>query len=360
MTIYNFSPGPAQLPESVKQQITNDLPNWKDTGSSVMEVSHRGPAFRELVAETEELMRGILKISDEYDVLFTPGGARLQYSMMPMNFSSLTGKAMYFVHGHWGKSAILEAQKFCSAHSLVPVTYDQIYTTIPEFDMSQLDQSFDYFHYTSNETLEGVEWQETPDSQGVPLFCDMTSNLLSREVDINKFDLIYASAQKNLGIAGITAVIVRKSLIEKAPKNLPLMLDYKTYSKHDSLWNTPPTFPWYVLNLMLKWVNSKGGLKEIESRNIEKSTRLYNFIDYSDFFINNVDKNYRSRVNATFLLKDEKLNSTFLGEADKLGLKALKGHRAVGGMRASIYNAMPLDGINALIDFMQDFEKRYG
>ena len=358
--IYNFAPGPAMLPETVKQQIIEDMPNWRATGSSVMEVSHRGPVFRNLVKETDELIREILNISDEYDVLLTPGGARLQYSMMPMSFSSLTGKAMYFVHGHWGKSAILEAQKFCNARPLVPYQQDKIYTAIPDYDMSQLDDSFDYFHYTSNETLEGVQWQETPVSNGIPMFCDMTSDLLTRPIDVNKYDLIYASAQKNLGIAGITLVIIKKELQTKAPSGLPLMLDYRTYSKHDSLWNTPPTFPWYVMNLVLNWVKNTGGLAAIATRNQQKSKKLYDYIDASSFYRNEVNPQHRSQVNVTFLLADENLNETFIKQADEVGIKAIKGHRAVGGMRASLYNAMPIAGVNALINFMQEFEKKHG
>ena len=358
--IYNFAPGPAMLPDSVKQQIIDDMPDWRGTGSSVMEVSHRGPVFRNLVKETELLVREILDVSDEYEILMTPGGARLQYSMMPMSFSSLTGKTMYFVHGHWGKSAILEAQKFCNARPLVPYKQDEIYTAIPEYDMSQLDDSFDYFHYTTNETLEGVEWQDIPESNGVPIFCDMTSNLMTRPIDVNKYHLIYASAQKNLGIAGITIVIIKKSMLDKAPNNLPLMLDYRTYAKHDSLWNTPPTFPWYVMNLMLHWIKNTGGLSAIESRNTQKSTKLYDFIDNSNFYSNNVKVDNRSKVNVTFLLADEKLNDAFIQQADAVGIKAIKGHRAVGGMRASLYNAMPIAGVNALIEFMQQFEKDHG
>ena len=358
--IYNFAPGPAMLPDSVKQQIIDDMPNWRGTGSSVMEVSHRGPVFRNLVKETEELIREILKIPNDYDVLMTPGGARLQYSMMPMNFSSLTGKAMYFVHGHWGKSAILEAQKFCNARPLVPYKQDEIYTHIPKYDMSQLNDSFDFFHYTTNETLEGVEWQEVPDSNGVPMFCDMTSNLMTRPIDVSKYDLIYASAQKNLGIAGITIVIIKKELQLKAPNNLPLMLDYRTYSKHDSLWNTPPTFPWYVMNLVLNWIKNTGGLEAIAIRNDKKSSKLYDYIDNSDFYRNEVEITSRSKVNVTFLLKDERFNDNFIAGADKVGIKAIKGHRAVGGMRASLYNAMPLAGVDALIEYMKKFEKDNG
>ncbi|HFC29631.1 MAG TPA: 3-phosphoserine/phosphohydroxythreonine transaminase, partial [Oceanospirillales bacterium] len=320
----------------------------------------RGPVFRNLVKETDELIREILNISDEYDVLLTPGGARLQYSMMPMSFSSLTGKAMYFVHGHWGKSAILEAQKFCNARPLVSYQQDKIYTAIPDYDMSQLDDSFDYFHYTSNETLEGVQWQETPVSNGIPMFCDMTSDLLTRPIDVNKYDLIYTSAQKNLGIAGITLVIIKKELQTKAPSGLPLMLDYRTYSKHDSLWNTPPTFPWYVMNLVLNWVKNTGGLAAIATRNQQKSKKLYNYIDASSFYRNEVNPQHRSQVNVTFLLADENLNDTFVKQADEVGIKAIKGHCAVGGMRASLYNAMPIAGVNALIDFMQEFEKKHG
>lgn len=358
--IYNFAPGPAMLPETVKQQIIDDIPNWRGTGSSVMEISHRGPAFRNLVKETELLIREILSVPDDYDILMTPGGARLQYSMMPMNFSSLTGKAMYFVHGHWGKSAIIEAQKFCNARPLVPYIQDQIYTSIPEYDMSQLDGSFDYFHYTTNETLEGVEWHSIPETGDIPLFCDMTSDLMTRPIDVSQYDLIYASAQKNLGIAGITIVIIKKSILNKAPGGLPLMMDYRTYSKHDSLWNTPPTFPWYVMNLVLNWIKNTGGLAAIETRNTQKSGKLYDYIDNSSFYSNNVKVENRSKVNVTFLLADENLNEVFIKEADAIGIKAIKGHRAVGGMRASLYNAMPIAGVNALIDFMQEFEKNHG
>jgi phosphoserine aminotransferase len=358
--IYNFAPGPAMLPETVKQQIIDDMPNWRNSGSSVMEISHRGPLFRALVKETELLIREILNVSDEYHILMTPGGARLQYSMMPMSFSSLTGKAMYFVHGHWGKSAIIEAQKFCNARPLVPYKQDRIYTSIPEYDMSQLDSSFDYFHYTSNETLEGLEWQNIPENNGVPMFCDMTSNLMTQPIDVNKYHLIYASAQKNLGIAGISIVIIKKSMLQQAPDNLPLMLDYRTYANHDSLWNTPPTFPWYVMNLVLKWIKDTGGLQAIAIRNNSKSERLYDFIDNSSFYRNNVNVKHRSKVNVTFLLADENLNEKFVSAADAVGIKAIKGHRAVGGMRASLYNAMPLAGVEALIDFMQEFEKKHG
>lgn len=358
--IYNFAPGPAMLPDSVKQQIIDDMPDWQGTGSSVMEVSHRGPLFRNLVKETEVLIREILNVSEDYDILMCPGGARLQYSMMPMSFSSLTGKSMYFVHGHWGKSAILEAQKFSNARPLIPYVQDEIYTHIPQSDMSQLDDSFDYFHYTTNETLEGVEWHTIPDTNGVPLFCDMTSDLMTRPFDVNKYDLIYASAQKNLGIAGITIVIIKKTLMDKAPSGLPLMMDYRTYSKHDSLWNTPPTFPWYVMNLVLKWMKNTGGLEAIATRNNHKSETLYNYVDNSDFYRNNVAVENRSKVNVTFLLADENLNDTFVKEADVVGIKAIKGHRAVGGMRASLYNAMPIAGVNALIEFMKTFENKYG
>ncbi len=356
---YNFAPGPAMLPDSVKQQIIDEIPNWQNTGSSVMEVSHRGPLFRALVKETELLIRELLGVSNEYDILMCPGGARLQYSMMPMNFSSLTGKAMYFVHGHWGKSAILEAQKFCNARPLVPYIQDEIYTAIPEFDMSVLNNSFDYFHYTTNETLEGVEWHSIPETNGIPLFCDMTSDLMTRPIDVDKYDLIYASAQKNLGIAGITIVIIKKSMLDKAPAGLPLMLDYRTYSKHDSLWNTPPTFPWYVMNLILKWMKNTGGLNAIATRNQQKSDLLYDYVDNSQFYSNNVKPENRSKVNVTFLLRDENLNEEFIQEADSVGIKAIKGHRAVGGMRASLYNAMPIAGVNALIEFMKTFEAKH-
>lgn len=349
------------LPDAVKQRIAADLPNWRGTGVSVMEVSHRGPEFRQLVDETESLLGELLALPANYRVLFMPGGARQQYSMVPMNFARPDQQAVYFVQGHWGKDAIGEARKFCRAEPLVPYHADRPYAEIPPHDFGRIAPDTAYFHYTPNETLEGVEWHTEPVvPHNVPVVADMTSNLLSRPLDMRRYGYIYGSAQKNLGIAGITLGIVREDLLERAPEGLPLMLDFRTYANSQSLHNTPPVFPWYVANLMLHWIRDQGGLAAMDQRNQAKARLLYEFIDSSDFFHNPVRAEYRSRMNVTFWLADENLNETFLQQSREAGLLALKGHRFVGGMRASLYNAMPLAGVKALVAFMADFEKRYG
>jgi len=361
MSIYNFSPGPAMLPEAVKQRIAEDLPNWRGTGVSVMEVSHRGPEFRQLVDETDALLGDLLNLPDNYRVLFMPGGARQQYSMIPMNFARPDQQAVYFVQGHWGKDAIGEAGKFCQAEPLMPYSKDRPYTEIPAHNFDRITPETAYFHFTPNETLEGIEWHHDPDvPHQVPVVADMTSNLLSRPLDISRYGYVYGSAQKNLGIAGITLGIVREDLLQRAPDGLPLMLDFRTYANSQSLHNTPPTFPWYVANLVLHWLQEQGGLAAMEQRNREKSALLYDFIDRSDLYSNPVRPEHRSRMNVTFWLADKSLDELFLEESRAAGLLALKGHRFVGGMRASLYNAMPLEGVLALVEFMQDFEKRHG
>ncbi len=361
MSVYNFSPGPAVLPEAVKQQIADDVPNWRGSGVSVMEVSHRGAAFRQLVDETDALLRELLDIPGHYHVLFMPGGARLQYSMLPMNFARQDQQAVYFVQGHWGKDAIREAGKFCRAEPLVPYAADRPYAEIPAHDFDKITPHTAYFHYTPNETLEGIEWHEYPSvPHQVPVVADMTSNILSRPLDVTRFGVIYASAQKNLGIAGITLGIVRGDLLDRAPAGLPQMLDYRTYANSQSLHNTPPAFPWYVTNLVLHWLKQEGGLEVMDQRNRRKSDLLYKFIDASGFYHNPVRPAHRSRMNVPFWLADESLNDLFLSESQAAGLLALKGHRFVGGMRASLYNAMPLEGVLALIDFMREFERRHG
>ncbi len=361
MRIYNFNPGPAMLPPAVKQQIAEDLPNWRNTGVSVMEVSHRGAEFRQLVDETEDLLRQLLGLPANYRILFMPGGARQQYSMVPMNFARPDQQAVYFVQGHWGKDAIREAGKFCRARPLMPYVADRPYAQIPEHNFDSITPDTAYFHYTPNETLEGIEWHHYPDvPHDVPVVADMTSNMLSRPLDMTRFGAIYGSAQKNLGIAGITLGIVREGLLDRAPENVPLMLDYRTYANSQSLHNTPPTFPWYVANLVLNWLKREGGLEAMAARNQKKSALLYDFIDGSDFYHNPVRSDHRSRMNVPFWLADESLNERFLTESREAGLLGLKGHRFVGGMRASLYNAMPMEGVQALVDFMRDFEKRHG
>ncbi len=359
MTVYNFSAGPAALPMSVKQQIEAELYDWNGTGCSVMEVSHRSQEFKDMADENEALARELLNISDDYSVMLIPGGARLQYSMLPINISSPTGQAIYAINGHWGKQAIKEAGRFTQVSSTAPIS-EEVYANIPEYDVSQLNPNADYFHYTSNETLEGVQWHHLPETNGVPLCCDMTSDLLTRSFDVSDYDMIYASAQKNMGIAGITFVIMKRAMIGQSENLIPTMTDYKTYADTRSFYNTPPTFPWYVMLLVLRWVKAQGGVNAIQNTNQIKSKKLYDFVDRSDFYLNKVEPSCRSEVNVPFWLHDESLNQRFLSESSAVGLKALKGHMAVGGMRASIYNAIPEAGIDALIDFMQEFERKNG
>lgn len=359
MTVYNFSAGPAALPMAVKQQIEADLYDWNGTGSSVMEVSHRSQEFKDMADENEILARELLGISDDYAVMLIPGGARLQYSMLPINISSEQGHAVYAINGHWGKLAIKEAARFTQTSSTAAIS-DDVYANIPDYDASQLNTNADYFHYTSNETLEGVQWHHLPETNGIPLCCDMTSDLLTRVFNVNDYSMIYASAQKNMGIAGITFVIMKRDMIGQSKNKIPTMTDYKTYADTRSSYNTPPTFPWYVMFLVLRWVKSQGGVAAIQQTNQIKSSKLYDFVDGSDFYLNKVESNCRSEVNVPFWLQDEKLNQKFLQQSNAAGLKALKGHMAVGGMRASIYNAVPLAGIDALVDFMQEFERTNG
>ena len=359
MTIYNFSAGPAMLPLEVKQQIEAELYNWNDTGCSVMEMSHRSPEFTAMADENEVLLRKLLQVPEDYAVMLIPGGARLQYSMIPMNLSSAEGQAIYAVNGHWGKEALKEGARFCQATSTHPVSSDT-YAEIPSFNAADIDPNADYLHYTSNETLEGVQWHQLPEHNGVRLCCDMTSDLLTKPIDVSAYNLIYASAQKNMGIAGITCVLMRREDIGQSQNLLPTMMNYKTYADTRSFYNTPPVFPWYVMLQVLRWTERQGGVTAIQKMNREKSEKLYAYIDSSDFFSNKVKPAFRSEINVPFWLADDALNAVFLQESSAAGLKALKGHMAVGGMRASIYNAMPLQGIESLIAFMQEFERTKG
>jgi phosphoserine aminotransferase len=359
MTVYNFAAGPAALPLEVKHKIAEELFDWNGTGCSVMEVSHRSKEFVAMADENEALARELLSIPDDYAVMLIPGGARLQYSMLPINISSTTGQAIYAVNGHWGKEAVKEAGRFTQIQTTAPISAD-VYANIPNYNASLLNPKADYFHYTSNETLEGVQWHHLPDTNGIPLCCDMTSDLLTRVFDVNDYAMIYASAQKNMGIAGITFVIMKHDMIGQSKNLIPTMINYKTYADTRSFYNTPPTFPWYVMLLVLRWVKAQGGVSAIQKTNQLKSSKLYDFVDQSDFYLNKVTQSCRSEVNVPFWLQDESLNQQFLTESSAVGLKALKGHMAVGGMRASIYNAIPLAGIDALVDFMQEFERTHG
>ena len=361
MTIYNFSAGPAVLPQAVLQQAQTELPDWHGSGMSVMEMSHRGKEFMGIAADAEKNLRELMGIPANYKVLFLQGGASQQFAMVPLNL--LRGKlsADYVNTGEWSKKAISEAKKF-SYVNVAANNADKNFTYVPALDTWKLDKDAAYLHYTPNETIGGVEfnWLPKPPSD-VPLVADMSSNILSRSVDVSKFGLIYAGAQKNIGPAGLTIIIVRDDLLGHAPSGLPAMLDYKIHADNDSKYNTPPTYGIYMAGLVFQWLKKNGGIAAMEKTNIAKAKLLYGAIDDSSgFYACPVNKADRSRMNVPFTLKDSALDGDFLKQADANGLLQLKGHRSVGGMRASIYNAMPLSGVQALVDFMNEFARNKG
>ncbi len=356
--VYNFSAGPAALPLEVLETIREDIPDWQGTGMSVMEVSHRSAEFVELAARAEANVRELLRIPDDYSVLFPQGGATMQMAMAPLNLAGEGQKADYVLTGSWGKKAVNEAKKFCDAQTIADAS-DENFTYIP--DESSWDRSDDaaYLHYTPNETIAGVEYHFVPGGDA-PLVADMSSTILSRPIDVSKFGVIYAGAQKNIGPAGITLVIVRNELLERAPASIPHLMTWRAYAESDSMTNTPPTFAWYVADQVFQWLKGKGGLEAIAEVNDRKASKLYAAIDESDFYSNPVRKDCRSWMNVPFILADDALDKKFLEESKATGLTNLKGHRSVGGMRASIYNAVPEAAVDALIAFMAEFEKEHG
>jgi phosphoserine aminotransferase len=356
--VYNFSAGPAALPLEVLETISNDIPDWNGTGMSVMEISHRSKEFVELAARCEANLRELLSIPDSYSVLWTQGGATMQMAMVPMNLAGQDDAADYVQTGSWGKKAYAEAGKFCRAN-LAADASDRNFTYIPDPSSWQLSDNAAYLHITSNETIAGVEYHELPDVEA-PIVSDMSSTILSRPVDISRYGAIYAGAQKNIGPAGITLVIVRKDLLEPKREPLPHLMTWKAYAESDSMTNTPPTFAWYVADLVFQHLLDNGGLTVMAEVNQRKSQKLYGAIDESDFYSNPVDKSCRSWMNVPFILANPELDSVFLEESRNAGLTNLKGHRSVGGMRASIYNAVPEAAIDTLIEFMTDFERRNG
>ena len=356
--VYNFSAGPAALPLEVLETIKDDLPDWLGSGMSVMEVSHRGKDFVELAARSEATLRELLRVPDDYSVLFPQGGATLQMSMAPLNLTAPGDTADYVVTGSWGKKAAGEAQKFCTMN-IVADASDKKFTYIPDEAFWQRSDGAAYLHYTPNETIAGVEFHFVPGGD-VPLVADMSSNILSRPVDVSKFGVIYAGAQKNIGPAGITLVIVRNDLLDRVRPNNAHLMTWKAYAESDSMTNTPPTFAWYVADLVFQWLKDKGGVEAMAAINDRKSSKLYAAIDASDFYSNPVAIDCRSRMNVPFILADDALDKKFLDESAAAGLANLKGHRSVGGMRASIYNAVSEDAVDALIAFMADFEKANG
>lgn len=357
--VYNFSAGPAALPQAVLERARDELIDFHGTGMSVMEMSHRGKPFMEVAEKAEQDLRKLMNIPDHYSVLFLQGGATGQFAAIPMNLHPGGQPMDYIDTGAWSGKAIKEAQKFGSVN-IVASSQASGYDSIPPRDSWNLDPNAAYVHYTPNETIGGVEFHEVPDVGGVPLVADMSSTILSRPIDVSKFGVIYAGAQKNIGPAGLTVVIVRNDLLEKESNpNLPAVVDWALQSKNDSMYNTPPTFGWYLAGLVFEWLLEQGGLEKMGEINQRKAEKLYHFVDNSAFYRNPVDPDARSWMNVPFILADDSLDGTFLNEADAAGLSSLKGHRSVGGMRASIYNAVPESAVDALIDFMADFENRH-
>ena len=358
-TIYNFSAGPAVLPKAVLEQARDELVEWHGSGMSVMEMSHRGKEFMGIAAQMEADLRELMGIPANYKVLFLQGGASSQFAMVPMNLLRGKASADYVNTGEWSGKAIKEAKRFCAVN-VVASSADKHFTYAPKQAAWACDANTAYVHYTPNETIGGVEFHWTPETDEVPLVADMSSNILSKQIDVSRFGLIYAGAQKNIGPAGLTIVIVREDLIGQAVAGTPTMYDYKTHADNDSMYNTPPTYAMYIAGLVFQLLKREGGLVEMEKRNIAKADLLYGCLDASDFYSSPVARENRSRMNIPFTLKDAALDEAFLKGASQNGLLQLKGHRSVGGMRASIYNAMPIAGVAALVDYMKSFEQQHG
>jgi len=355
---YNFSAGPAMLPKPVLLKIQEELIEYQNSKASVMEISHRGVDFMEAAEKSEKDLRTLLKIPDHYKVLFLQGGASSQFSMVPINLLRGGTKANYANTGHWSVKAIAEAKRYCDVNVCTDNSGNN-FTNIEDFQNWKIDEDASYLHYTPNETIAGLEFDYIPDVS-MPIAADMSSTILSREIDVSKYGVIYAGSQKNIGPSGLTIVIVREDLIGSVIDGQPKLFDYATQANNDSMFNTPATFPWYAAGRVFEWLKEQGGLSAIQKINETKAETLYRAIDSSDFYSNPVSVKYRSWMNVPFLLADEKLNSLFLERSKDADLLALKGHRSVGGMRASIYNAMPQDGVDALVSFMKDFEKDFG
>ncbi|WGE55680.1 3-phosphoserine/phosphohydroxythreonine transaminase [Actinobacillus equuli subsp. equuli] len=354
--VYNFSAGPAMMPKAVLEQAQQELLNWQNQGTSVMEVSHRGKFFMELATQSEQDFREVYNIPQNYKILFLQGGARGQFAAVPMNLIGAKGKALYLNSGHWSGMAAKEARNFCEIDEINIVEKDQNgVIAVTRTDFSDIAEQYDYVHYCTNETITGVQIKQIPNVGNAVLVADMSSDILSTQIDISKFGLIYAGAQKNLGPAGITIVIVREDLIGKARTATPSIWNYETQVNADSMINTPPTFAWYLCSLVFKHLIKEGGLDAVEKRNAAKAELLYNYLNNSSFYRNYIAEANRSVMNVTFTTDDDELNAKFVAEATACGLHALKGHKVLGGMRASIYNAMPIEGVEALIQFMDKF-----
>ena len=356
--IINFSAGPAVLPEEVLARAGDEMLDWRGTGMCVMEMSHRGKEFMSIAADAEKDLRELLAVPANYKVLFLQGGATLQFAQVPMNLLAGRGKADYVVTGEWSKKAVKEAQAYCDVH-VAAGSEDKGFTYFPPQNAFQIRSDAAYLHYCSNETIGGVEAHWIPASP-IPLVVDASSHILSRPLEVSKFGLVYAGAQKNIGPAGLTIVIVREDLVGRAAKGTPSVMDYKQQAAAESMLNTPPTYAMYIAGLVFKWLKQLGGLAEIERRNIAKAKLLYDYFDQSGFYKNSVNPGDRSRMNVPFTLKSSSLDGIFLKGAEERGMVQLKGHRSVGGMRASIYNAMSIEGVRQLVAYMKEFEAKHG
>ncbi|MDE2627016.1 MAG: 3-phosphoserine/phosphohydroxythreonine transaminase [Burkholderiales bacterium] len=357
--VFNFSAGPATLPEPVLRTAAQEMLDWHGSGMSVMEMSHRGKEFIAIHAEAEALLRELLGVPANYKVLFLQGGAIGQNALVPMNLLRGKTAADYVDTGEWSKKSIKEARHYCSVNVAASSAAGG-YTSVPKQSTWKLDPNAAYVHICSNETIGGVEYHWTPDTGAVPLVADMSSNILSRPVDVSRYGLIYAGAQKNIGPAGLTIVIVRDDLLGGALPITPSAFDYKQQAEADSMLNTPPTYAIYIAGLVFNWIKAQGGLKAMEAHNRAKAAVLYDFLDATSFYTSPVAREDRSLMNVPFKLKDEALDEAFLKGAQALRMLQLKGHRSVGGMRASIYNAMPVEGVQALVAYMKEFEVRHG
>jgi phosphoserine aminotransferase len=357
---YNFSAGPSAMPEPVLRRAQAEMLEWSGEHASVMEVSHRGKAFVAMTEKLEADLRRLLGVSSDYAVLFLQGGATQHFAQIPMNIAGPEETGDYLITGHWSTKAHSEAKTVVKTN-VVATGEAGNFTSVPDRAEWKLTPSAAYLHVTPNETIQGVEFDAVPDVGDVPVVADMSSNILSRPVDVSRYGLIYAGAQKNMGASGLTLLVVRNDLLARKPRPLPNILTYAAHAKEKSLLNTPPSFPFYVTSLVLEWIEGEGGLAAMAQGNRAKADLLYAAIDGSGgYYKNPVDLRYRSRMNVPFTLHDDALDAAFLKESEAAGLLALKGHKAVGGMRASIYNAMPIAGVQALIDFMADFAKRHG
>ena len=354
--VFNFSAGPSALPLDVLKKAQDELLNYGTTGMSVMEMSHRSAAYQEIIDGCEALVRKIMNVPDNYKVLFLQGGASSQFAMVPLNLFSKSKKADYVLTGVWSKKAAKEASKYGTVN-VVASSEDKTFNYIPELDASKFDPDADYFHYTHNNTIYGTRFSKTPEVGNVTLVSDMSSSIMSQRVDVSKHGIIYAGAQKNIGPAGLTLAIVRDDLLGNAMDIAPTMFDYSIHAENGSMYNTPPCFAIYICKLVCEWVESVGGIDALEKINIEKANLLYDFLDNSKMFRATVENAAdRSLMNVPFVTDSDELNAKFIKEASANGFVNLKGHRSVGGMRASIYNAMPIEGVKALVEFMKDFE----